>query len=155
FDLHFPACAVAVLDLDLPADMEPIVPREQVLLTGPRTGLATARNSWRIAFANVEQIDLTIVESRRHGASAPLVFARQRSRQDIGLTEVDCESAIELDVPNGPIHEVAIECDPDFQVTEVVARNLDRWEQNSGTKNRLVVHWREPFSGGVLTIRGI
>ena len=38
FDLRAPACAVAVLELDLPADREPVIPRDGGLLTGPLAG---------------------------------------------------------------------------------------------------------------------
>jgi hypothetical protein len=154
FDLRFPACAIAQIELELPSDLEPIVSREEVLLTGPFTDTASDRNTWRIGIAGAERLDLTVASSPSKGAPGPLVLSSQRTRQEIDLAHVASDFIFDLKVLRGNIHLLEIDCDRDFQPVSVTARNLDRWDVRTGTSNRIVINWREPFTGGTVTIRG-
>jgi hypothetical protein len=156
FDLRLPASPVAVLDLNLPGDREPVVPLDVGLLTGPLPGAAADHRLWRIAFANASQIDLTIrpIDEGR----SPLFLVRQRSRQDVMPGQTVCEFAFDLDAPHGGVRELTLECDAALKPTDVSARNLERWEVRPSATNKarqIVVRLREPLETGVLTLRAI
>jgi hypothetical protein len=156
FDLRLPACAVAVLDLDLPADREPAVSREDGLLTGPFPGPAADRRTWKLAFANASRIDLTVGPNRP--SMPPLILAKARVGQEVTPGETDCEFTFDLEVPHGGVRDLAIDCDGNFRPTDVAIRNLERWESRPGDDKhppRVLVHLREPLRSGSLTIQGI
>ncbi|HEY1377023.1 MAG TPA: hypothetical protein VGF55_09520, partial [Gemmataceae bacterium] len=158
FDLRVPACPVAVLELDLPADREPAVPREDGLLTGPLPGGPPDRRLWRLAFANATQVDL-IVRPAAGAGPPPLVLARQRTRQDVTPGQTACEFAFDLEAPHGGVRDLTLECDPRLRPTEVTVRNLERWEVRPGDSEdepmRVLVRLREPLQAGSLTLRGV
>lgn len=157
FDLRLPACPVAVLELDLPADREPAVPREDGLLTGPRPAPAADHRLWRLAFATATQIDLTIRPSAGSGPP-PLVLAKQRTRQDVAPGQTACEFTFDLEAPHGGVRDLTLECDPALRPTEVAVRNLGRWDVEpggDGAPTRVLVRLREPLQAGTLTLRAV
>jgi hypothetical protein len=158
FDLRVPPCPVATLELELPADREPFVPREDGLLSGPLPAAAADRRTWRLTFGNTSQIDLSIRQSAT-GQPAPLVLARQRNRQDLAPGQTVCEFVLDLEVPFGSTRDLLIDCDPGLRPAEVLVRNLERWEvlpaQAAGAPTRVGVRLREPLLGGSLTLRAV
>jgi hypothetical protein len=156
FDLRLPPCAVAVLDLDLPADREPAVPREDGLTTGPFPGPAADRRLWKIAFANAPQIDLTIRPTR--SPLPPLILAKERTRQELTPGQTSCEFSFDIEAPHGGVRELAVRCDPGFRPTEVGVRNLDGWEvqppAGGNPSPTILVRLREPLQSGTLMLQG-
>src|SRR5262249_5553631 len=159
FDLRVPACPVATLDLDLPADREPAVPREGGLLTGPLPGAGPDRRVWRLVFGPGSQIDLTVRPRDGAARPGPLVLARQRPRQELSPGQAVCEFAFDLEVLHGGLRGLTIECDPALRPTEVAVRNLERWERQPGptpdAPARISVRLREPLQGSTLTLRAV
>src|SRR5262249_35634127 len=49
FDLGWPECGVAHAELDLPVGAEPVVPRDEGAVVGPRPGADPARRAWTVA----------------------------------------------------------------------------------------------------------
>ncbi len=156
FDLRLPACAVAVLELELPADIEPFAARDGAVLTGSWPAEGGLR-LWRVAFGPSTQLDLTLRRRVPVADTAPLVFARQRNTHELTFGAATCEYVIDYEVARGAITELALECDPGFRPTEVAARNLRGWTALAGKAvgaSRVVATLAEPTQGGVLTLRG-
>ncbi len=157
FDLRVPACQVAVLDLDLPADREPNISHDDGLLTGPLPGSSADRRLWRLAFAGASRLDLIV--RRVPDGRPPLLLVQQRTRQDVSPGQTECEFQFDLEVPKGGARDLILECDPVLRPTEVVARNLERWEVQAGTDEdeltHVAVHFREPMPSGSVTLRAV
>ena len=155
FDLQVPACPVAVLELDLPADREPTVSRDDGLLTGPLPGPSADRRLWRLAFANASQIDLIVRPAADHGPPPPLLVT-QRTRLDITPEETTCEFAFDLDAANGADRDLVVRLDHDVRPTDVSARNLEQWSTHlaaeAGGPTAINIRLREPLQTGSLTI---
>jgi hypothetical protein len=158
FDLQVPACPVAVLELDLPADREPAASRDDGLLTGPLPGSSADRRLWRLAFAGASQLDV-IVRTAAGQRPSPLVLVKQRSRLDVTPGQTLCEFAFDLEAPHAPVRDFVVRLEPGLQPTEVSVRNLERWEVQPEADPKLpiavAVRLREPLHSGILTVRAV
>lgn len=151
FDLQWPHCPISTLELDLPADREPRLAGSAVLLGGPTLRADHNRRIWRIGFAGDDLTELRVTPADQ---PEPLVFATVESQQDVQPGQTQCEFRFDLEVVHGPLKSFKFDCSRGFVPTEVVVRNLARWETTAAAAPQVSLDWSEPFSGGSVVIRG-
>ena len=148
--IRTPASPIAVMTLELPADLQPRLNAEQAIISGPTSD--NGRFVWNIAFGGSDFLDLHLV-SRAASKALPTMISRQRNRHTIAVGQISSEFTVELESFHREIRELKFHCEPGFQPTEVTARNLADWHFESS--GELTLNWREPFGGGEIGIRGI
>jgi hypothetical protein len=155
FDLQVPVCAVASLELDLPADRVPAVTPETCLLSGPHAAESAERRAWRIGFAGQSKIDLMLRPA--DGAGAARLFAALESRQALTPDAVEADYEFTLEAAQPSARELVFECDPALRPYEVTAPQLDTWETRAAATPAaptiLLVRLREGLWNGVVRIR--
>lgn len=148
FDLNLPGCAVATLELDLPADRILTISRDVGLLSGPRPANRPDRRLWKLEFSGQNQVVLTVRQTAASGRPA-LVLARLQSRQDLTPGQLHADFDFDLEVLHQAVREFVCEIDPGLRPYEVVTHNLEGWEIQPGADasapQRLIVRLREPF----------
>jgi hypothetical protein len=152
FDLRVPACPVALLELDLPADRVAAA-GGGVLLSGPHPAEAADRRLWRVGFGGRPGAELWI----RPGAPPPgqppgPVFARQQTAQTLGPGGVDAVFRFELDVQRPAGAELVFEHDPALRPCEVTHPDLESWAPlppaGPGAPARLAARLHGPLREG-------
>lgn len=154
FDLQLPPCAVAALELDLPADRIPAVTPESCLLSGPHAAESAERRTWRIGFAGQSKVDLML--RRADSGAASLLFAALDSRQTLTPDAVEADYEFHLEAAQPSTRELVFECDPALRPYEVTAPQLDTWETRTAAAPAatiLLVRLREGVRSGVVRIR--
>lgn len=157
FDVRVPACALASLDLNLPADRM-ISPRDNLLLSGPHAAESAERRLWHIDFAGQSQVDLEIRHVARPGEAPPLVLATLATRLELEPDIARADFDFELEIPHEAVRDFVFECDPALRPYEVVVRNrgLESWETRSPAGPNqpalVAVKLREPFRDGLLPL---
>ncbi|MBV9122178.1 MAG: hypothetical protein JO112_02300, partial [Planctomycetes bacterium] len=155
FSLQVPPCAVAVLELNLPADRV-VAPRDNYLLSGPFPAEALDRRLWRVDFSGRSQVDLEIRPSPEPG-QPPVLLAWVQTQQNLEPDLVRATFEFNLEVPRQSVRELHFEADPVLRPYDVTAANLDSWEPQAstgpGAPSSLVVRLSDPFQGGVVRIR--
>ena len=122
FDLRFPSCPVAVMELDLPADKVAVV--DDGDLSGPRPAGAANLNRWTIACGGRSQIGLWI----RSRSQAAVLRARLTTTQVLSPDGQQCSYAFSLKSLHQGVHELTFECDAVLRPYQVIAPGLDKWE---------------------------
>lgn len=159
FNLQVPACAIASLELNLPADRLLAASQDGYLLSGPHPAEAENRRLWRLEFAGQTKVDLVVRAGRSGGPGQPppLVLSRLQTRQDLKSDQVAADFDFNLEVTELGVRELQFDCDPALWPYEVNVRGLETWETRPpaqpGKPSTLVVHLREPFQGGSLQLR--
>lgn len=151
FDVRFPHCAIATLELELPADRELRITGAGTILSGPTQGTDSPRRIWRVAFAGDNLGELRVAPA---AATDALVLATVETQQEIQPAQTQCEFRFNLDVVKGPLRNLTLDCSPGFIATEIIVRNLARWTTTPGPAPQCTIEWNEPFSGGSLVVRG-
>jgi hypothetical protein len=162
FDLEVPACPVATLELDLPADRVVTISSEGCLLSGPRPAEAADHQLWRLGFAGLSSVHFTLRAADQGGPQGALLLGPLQTRQR--LTPEGLEAEFELDVkalPQGQ-HELHCELDAALRPFDVTIRNLESWQVDEpdpspagagSGRATLTVRLREPFQGGTLLVK--
>lgn len=157
FDLRLPPCAVAVLELDLPADREPVVRRDVGLLSGPTPAEARDRRLWKLAFSGTTRIDMS-VRPLQAASGESLLLSRQQNRQEIVPGRTICDFVIDLESPQAAIRELQLECDAKLQIEQISIRDSSEWKvlpEIQEGKKRIEIHLREPMLKKQLTVRAV
>jgi hypothetical protein len=156
FYLEIPACAVAVLELDLPADYGLKVETAGCLLTGPTRAEDEGHRLWKIGFAGRTRLHFTVRREDQAGASR-VVLSKLKTRQELHPDFLRAEYQFELKVTRGGTRELLFEYDPSLQPYEVVVPELESWELCPGVASTapglLAVHLRKPLEEDKLEIR--
>ncbi len=151
FDLRFPSCPAAVLELDLPADRTASV--DGGGLSGPRPSGTPNVNRWTIACGERSQLSLRI----RSTAQAPLLRVAQQTTQTLTSAGLDAAFAFTIQALHQGARELVFECDPVLRPYEVTAPGLEKWEvaaPASGARTaRLTVRFSDPLEEGTVAIR--
>lgn len=150
FDLKVPECAVASLELDLPADRGLEELSGTCLVAGPYPAGAADRRRWRVGFAGRSQLDLAV---RRVEGSGPAVSAQLLATQELTPDGVQAEFRFDVHGLRREVRELVCECDPALRPYEVAAPGLESWEVSPGPPALLRVRLREPLRQGVLQVR--
>lgn len=151
FNLSVPPCAIAVLELELPADrfVTAAVP-DSCLVTGPLPASKADRRIWRISFAGRAQLGFIIGSTE---GPAPLLLGRLRAAQEVTPGQITASFDFDLQALHSGVKELRCECPATLQPVEVLARNLEGWELKAGAKptdpGLIIVRLREPFLGGL------
>lgn len=163
FDLQVPPCAVAALELDLPADHVVTVSSQGCLLAGPFPAEAGDRRLWTVGLTGRSKVHFVVRPAERAGQPAPLLFARRlETRQKLLPDLVQADYEIHLTggtytpAPPSGLRALRCELDEPLRVETVSCTNLERWELlpgKGGAGGTLTVWVREPFEGGLLKVR--
>jgi hypothetical protein len=156
FDLRVPACALATLELDLPADRLVVPATDRYLVSGPHPAESVDHRLWRIDFAGRSRVDVVIRPILGPSQPRPLVLAHLRTTQDLGPDLVRAEFELTLETTQPGPRELVLECDAALRPYEVAFRTLETWEAQPappGGPTRLLIRLREPFQGGSLVVR--
>jgi hypothetical protein len=157
FDLQFPSCAVAFLELELPGDRIPIV-SEGMLLAGPEPAERSDWRRWKIGCGRRTEINLLVRQAEGPGRPEPVVLTRRlKTTQDLRPEGLEARYEFDLEVLHQGVSEVRCECDPALRPCEVSVRNLESWEvkpgATPGAPSLLIARFREPFREGTLQVR--
>jgi len=164
FDLQIPPCAVASLDLTLPAAASVSVARSAVVLSGPHDAGDPGLRLWRLRFTGRSAVDLVVRKPDAPDSVTPLVLANLAAVQKLTPARLQADFEFQVEVLHNPITRLIFDCDPVVEPFEVSLRNIDLKEWKlvkepglksgpaklpSGAKTRhtLVVDLREPFQG--------
>jgi hypothetical protein len=157
FDLQFPSCAVAFLELDLPADRAVSV-AEGVLLIGPGPADAADYRRWKIGCGKRSQVNVLVRPAEGSGQPPPVVFVRrQRTTQEVRPDGLDARYEFDLEAPRQGSRELRCAYDPSLRPTEVSVRGLEEWKVLPGptpdASRILTIRLNEPLREGSLQIR--
>jgi hypothetical protein len=150
FDLRFPACPVAVLELDLPIDKIAVV--DDGGLSGPRPAGPANLNRWTIACGGRSQVGLWI----RSRSQAPVLRASLSTTQVLSPEGQDISYSFFLKSFHQGVRELVFECDADLRPYQVIAPGLDKWEVAPAAADApavvLNVHLSQPLEEGTVQI---
>jgi hypothetical protein len=157
FDLKIPSCAVAALELDLPADRRLTVSPDGCVVSGPQSADKSDRRLWKVGFAGRSQIHLIIQQAAGPNQSAPLMLAALKTTQELTPDFLLSEYQFDLQAPRQGVRELVCECDPLLRPYEVSTSGMESWEllpaKTAGAPNTLVVRLHEPVTTGLLVVR--
>jgi hypothetical protein len=157
FDFKTPACAVANVELDLPADHGVNVSPDGSLLSGPFPGEKSDRSRWKIGFAGRSQLHVLIRHPTAANEPPPLVLATLKTVQELTPDFLQAEYQFDLQVPRQNVRELICECDAVLRPYDVKLPGMENWELRtgkSGTPNTLLIRMHEPLQGsGLLLVR--
>jgi hypothetical protein len=159
FDVRVPACALATLELRLPADRA-IVARDTFLLSGPHPAESADLRRWQLDFAGQSQVDLLIRRTTRSDPAPPLILAQVVSRQEIEADVIRADYDFDLECSHHGVLQFQFECDPGLHPYDVSVRNaaatLESWGVRSeapGQPTQFTVRLREPFQDSSLSLK--
>jgi hypothetical protein len=150
FKLRVPACAVASLELTLPADrLVRLAQRSQ----GVVSRLPPEKDEdihWHIRFSGRSELHLVIY--RTTGPNPPLVLSRLQTEQTLTPGRVEARFKFQLEVLHNIARKLYLECDPALTPDSVAIPQVDhRWKLDKGARpgapRVLVVELREPVLG--------
>jgi hypothetical protein len=154
FDLKLPACPVAVLELDLPADRAAIT-TDGSLTSGPYEAESPDRRLWRIGCGGRPGAEIRV---RRTGAAArpTLILARQYTTQLLEPEGLEATYQFDLEILHREVSSLVLECDPVLRPYEVTIPGLGGWELHPPDKPdapaRLEIKLSEPLQAGRQTL---
>jgi hypothetical protein len=156
FDLKFPACPIAVLEVDVPAGRA-VAALDGAVLSGPHTAEAADRALWKVFCGGRTQVNLLVRPAAPAGdrKTPPLTLVRQKTLQKLSPEGLEAVYEMSLEVLHPGTRELVFECDPELRVRDVTAPNLESWEPAPGTKGGptlLTVRLREPLREGVVGV---
>jgi hypothetical protein len=155
FQLGLPACPVASLELDLPANL--LVSADGLPVTGPGTADKPQLKRWRVSFSGRPSLTLTL--RRRPEAGEPRVLLAGHLLSRLNLTPGSVEADFTFDhlkVLSGEVRELTCALDPSLRPHEVTAPEIDNWTfhepASPGAPGLLTIRLREPLLSGSLIV---
>lgn len=128
FDLRVPSCAIASLELDLPAAHAVSVRPEGCLVSGPHPADQQEQCRWRVGFAGQSQLHLEIRPTQGLNLPPPLVFTTLKTTQKLNPDSVEAEYQFDFKVLQRGVQELRLECDPALRPYDVIIPQLESWE---------------------------
>jgi len=157
FSLDVPACAVASLEMDLPADREITASPDSYLVSGPQPASAADRRTWRIGFGGRSQVNFIVRRFKGANLPVPLVLSRLQTRQELTPGQLQSDFDFDLEVRHGAVKELLFEATAGLRPYELTIHNLEGWEfrpgPNPNAPGIVLVRLREPFQGGAVQVR--
>ncbi len=157
FDLKLPACPVAVLEIDVPADRA-VAALDGAVLSGPHAAEAADRARWKVFCGGRTQVNLLVRPAAppadRQGPPL-LTLVRQKTVQKLSPEGLEATFELSLEVMHPGARELVLECDPELRIRDVTAPHLENWEPDPGMKGgprRLRVRLREPLREGIVSV---
>jgi hypothetical protein len=153
FELALPPSPIACLDLELPANLIPVLPQTEVLLaqvSEAPDGLRT----WRVCFGGMSRLEISL-RPATPPSSPPRMLADLSTRQDLSPGLASCQFNFDFKVLRGDLTDLVIEFDPSLTVADVAVHNLESWRPLPGRFNgnrRISIRLREPTAGGQLRV---
>ncbi len=156
FQLGLPPCAVASLELDLPANL--LVAADGVPVTGPEAAEKPDRKRWRVVFSGRSSLALSLRQRPEAADPRVLLAGQLLTRQKLTPDGVEADFAFDhLKVLSGEVRELSCALDPSLRPYEVMAPDLDGWSVREpaapGAPATLTVRLREPLLSGSLVVR--
>jgi hypothetical protein len=153
FDLAVPACPQASLDLEMPRDWLPFLAQSEALLTGPFPLPDSSKQTWHIVFGGLSHLELFLRPRGKAQQSSPVRTRSVSSVQEVHPALVFAQTQIEFEAIHGGVTDLVVEHDPDWVPNQVSVLNLESWKRDA-RPDRLLIHLREPASGGQLRLIG-
>lgn len=167
FDVQTPACPTTRLQLDLPANVTPVVNHGLVTeLTEPRAGKNAAddeeldedefdesepRRHWLIELGGRTRTTLSIVTKELLEQRQRYVLLRQAVVYDLTAEALEASFDLNLDIYHEPLRQLTLEMDPALRITSVRLGDTPlTWTIApgvAGNKQRVVIEFAEPLSG--------
>jgi hypothetical protein len=155
FDLKVPACPIATLELDAPADRA-VTALDGSPVSGPLPAEKPGLSRWRVVFGGRPSVTLLARPADGPGRPAPLVLARQHTVQSLAPDGLEASFEFSIEVLHQGVRELVCECDPVLRPREVLVAGLEGWDVKPGptpdAPARLTVRLSEPFRGGTLQV---
>jgi hypothetical protein len=148
FALETPACPVASLELDLPADWSVTVASDGCLLSGPDD--VAGHRLWKVGFPGRSQVRLVLrrIEAERQ----PLVLAGLESEQKLAPGALEATFTFDVQILHGSVTELHTALDPSLRPYRVAFGKpsdkelpaLETWQLQKGPDGAAVVAVRLP-----------
>jgi len=156
FQLGLPPCAVASLELDLPANL--LVAAGGLPVTGPLQADKPELKRWRVVFSQRGNLTLALRRRPEAGERRVLLAGQLVTRQKLTPDAVEADFAFDhLKVLSGEFRELTCVLDPSLRPYDVTAPELDGWSVREpsapGAPATLTVRLREPLVSGSLLVR--
>ncbi len=156
FPLVLPECAVASLELDLPANL--LVAAEGLPVTGPLPADKAELKRWRVVFSHRPVLTLTLRRRPEPGQPRAVLAGPLQTRQKLSPDAVEADFVFNnLKVQSGEVRELTCTLDPSLRPYDVTAPELDGWEvrppAGPGQPALLSVRLREALVSGSLVVR--
>jgi len=156
FQLGLPECAVASLELDLPANL--LVAADGLPVTGPLLAEKAELKRWRVVFSRRPTLALTLRPRPEPGQPRALLAGPLLTRQKLTSDAVEVDFAFDhLKVQSGEFRELTCALDPSLRPYDVTAPELEGWEVRPpaapGAPTMLIVRLREALVSGTLVVR--
>ena len=146
FELAFPPCPIATLELDLPTDRLPSLSGANHLLTGPLPGTQPNRQVWLVSFGGQSRLDLAIRKPKQANEPRPLLRVNRKSEFKLTPNVVNAAFELSLDPARTFPLESVIECDPRLRISSVTGSSPVTWRaepETPGQPSRLRVSHQE------------
>jgi hypothetical protein len=152
FELRLPVTPVAGLELVLPADVQPLLPQAEALLSGPFP-VEAGTQSWRASFGGLSPLELVL---RRQADGAQPLFVRTSATHRLVGTEGAARIEFQVESAKAGFAELTIEYDPDLTIASVNVNNLASWaaDPGDGPDRHAVVRLREPTRSATVVVTG-
>ena len=162
FDLQISPCAVASLELTLPADCSVSVSHNVAVLSGPHDAGDVHQRLWRLRFSGRSAVDLVVRKPDAPEQARPLLLANLASAQQLTPARVRADFDFQVEVLHHPTEQLIFDLDPLLEPFDVTLRNYDlkEWKLQQepavprggkptppAPRRALVVQLREPFQG--------
>lgn len=154
FDVGIPPSPLAMLELDLPHDREPVLPQPGPLVSGPYPGPGN-RKIWRISVGGVSRLDLTIRRAGGEGEPPPAVRVARSTRHDVAPGEVVSTFNFDVESVRGSIADLSIHTDAGMRLRDVTGSTPLTWRsegQKGKSPHTVKVSFRDPIATGRVTL---
>jgi hypothetical protein len=145
FKLKVPPCAVASLELTVPAShvIRLLSPGRAMLVRRDKENGDKKNSRWLLRFPGQGEVDFLIQQTT---SSLPLVLAHQETEQILSPGQLSAKIKCRIEVLHNVARKLYFECDRPLQPFNVAAANTDlKWTLLEAGKSRfLVVELREP-----------
>ncbi len=159
FDLPVSPAPIATLELEVPTHFDAIFPQSQVVVLDRRAGDdKNGKQTWYVAFGGLDHLEIRLRRSDMVGQPAAAIMASVSSRYYLSSGQALCESTVDFTALRGEVSELQVDCDPELQVTEVLAPGLENWRPLQGLfggNRRIAIRLREPLRKAQLRVIGL
>ena len=112
FRIQWPQCISNCLTLDLPGALRPSVDHG---IASETSGGREGYRRWQIDCGGYSHVELRLIAAAATGPTVEPMLLRQSLVYDFSLRGVDLSAQVQLDVPEQPLRQIALDLDPELQ----------------------------------------